>query len=103
LFSTASADGTAIATSQIVNNDQADAAQSNHPAAKAMMAIEQPSDWVSVLSAKRGLNPLSIAPNFEDYFYEMMTAADYGDYWKVPDRNWSRVRLGDPGARCGNR
>ena len=65
------------------------AAQSNHPAAKAMMAIEQPSDWVSVLSAKRGLNPLSIAPNFEDYIFDMMTHGDYDDYWKQPDVNWS--------------
>ena len=65
------------------------AAQSNHPAAKAMMAIEQPSDWVSVLSAKRGLNPLSIAPNFEDYIFDMMTHGDYDDYWKQADVNWS--------------
>lgn len=66
------------------------AAQSNHPAAKAMMAIEQPADWVSMLPAKRGLNPLSIAPNFEDYIFDMMTHGDYDDYWKQPDVNWSQ-------------
>jgi putative CocE/NonD family hydrolase len=66
------------------------AAQSNHPAAKAMMAIEQPADWISVLPAKRGLNPLSIAPNFEDYIFDMMTRGDYDDYWKQPDVNWSQ-------------
>lgn len=65
------------------------AAQNNHPEAKAMMSLERPSDWVSVLSAKRGLNPLSIAPNFEDYIFDMMTHGNYDDYWKQPDVNWS--------------
>jgi uncharacterized protein len=65
------------------------AAQSNHPEAKAMMMVEKPADWVSVLSAKRGLNPLSIAPNFEEYIFDMMTHGDYDDYWKQPDVNWA--------------
>ena len=65
------------------------AAQSNHPAAKAMLTLERPADWVSVLPAKRGLNPLSIAPNFEDYIFDMMTRGDYDSYWKQADVNWS--------------
>jgi uncharacterized protein len=65
------------------------AAQSNNAEAKAMMQVEKPADWVAVLPGKRGLNPLSIAPNFEDYIFDMMTRADYDDYWKQPDVNWS--------------
>lgn len=65
------------------------AAQSNNAEAKAMMALEQPADWVAVLQAKRGLNPLSIAPNFEEYIFDMMTHGDYDDYWKQPDVNWA--------------
>jgi len=65
------------------------AAQGNNAAAKAMMTLERPADWVSMLSAKRGLNPLSIAPNFEEYIFDMMTHGDYDDYWKQPDVNWA--------------
>jgi putative CocE/NonD family hydrolase len=38
---------------------------------------------------RKGLSPLSVAPNFEDYVLEMMTHADYDDYWKHPDVNWA--------------
>ena len=65
------------------------AAQNKNAAAKAAATSEKMVDWVGSLNAKKGLTPLATAPNFEDYFYEMMTAADYGEYWKVPDRNWS--------------
>lgn len=65
------------------------AEQRNNPAARAMMLAETPSDWIGVLAGKRGLTPLAIAPNFEGYIFEMMTRADYDDYWKQPDVNWS--------------
>jgi hypothetical protein len=32
---------------------------------------------------------LSIAPNFEDYIFDMMTRGDYDEYWQQPDVNWS--------------
>jgi putative CocE/NonD family hydrolase len=66
------------------------AEQDNQAAARAVMQQEKPADWVAVLHAKRGLNPLSIAPNFEEYIFDMMTRGDYDDYWKQPDVNWSR-------------
>jgi uncharacterized protein len=65
------------------------ATQTNHPEARALVAAENVADWISVLPAKRGLNPLSIAPNFEDYIFDMMTHGDYDAYWKQPDVNWS--------------
>ncbi|MBK8505074.1 MAG: CocE/NonD family hydrolase [Saprospiraceae bacterium] len=31
---------------------------------------------------------MSIAPNFEDYFFEELTHGDYDDYWKETGINW---------------
>jgi hypothetical protein len=65
------------------------AAQNNDPTAKALVASEAPADWIGALSGRRGFTPLAIAPNFEEYIYDMMTRADYDAYWKQPDVNWS--------------
>lgn len=65
------------------------AAQTKNPLARAAARDQKVADWVGILHAKRGQNPLSIAPNFEEYFFEILTRADYDDYWKQPDRNWS--------------
>ena len=65
------------------------AEQTNHPEAKALVMAEKPSDWIGVLHGKRGLNPLTIAPNFEEYIFDMMTRGDYDAYWQQPDVNWS--------------
>lgn len=65
------------------------AAQTKNPEARAMARSEKAVDWVGVIHGKRGVNPLAVAPNFEDYFFEIMTTADYGDYWMKGDRNWS--------------
>lgn len=65
------------------------AAQTKNPAAREEARREKAVDWVGVLHAKRGLNPLSLAPNFEDYIFELMTHGDYDGYWKQPEVNWS--------------
>jgi hypothetical protein len=65
------------------------AAQTNNPVAREAMQHENAVDWVGVLHAKRGLNPLSFAPNFEDYIFDLMTKSDYDDFWKQPEVNWS--------------
>jgi putative CocE/NonD family hydrolase len=45
--------------------------------------------WLEALPLRKGLNPLSVAPNFEDYILEMATHGDYDDdYWKHRDVNW---------------
>ncbi len=64
-------------------------AQTKNPLAKAAATEARAADWVAAIGTARGLNPLSLAPNFEDFFFEMMTNASYGEYWKHPDRNWS--------------
>ncbi|MDA2924617.1 CocE/NonD family hydrolase, partial [Acidobacteria bacterium AH-259-L09] len=38
---------------------------------------------------RKGLSPLSLAPNFENYIFEMLTHAAYDDYWKQLGLNWS--------------
>jgi putative CocE/NonD family hydrolase len=65
------------------------AANPNNAAAREYLKSEKVADWVGVIHAKRGLNPLTHAKNFEDYIFELMTHGDYDDYWKAPDMNWS--------------
>jgi putative CocE/NonD family hydrolase len=64
------------------------AAESDDPVVRATLEQESIHDWILSLPFRRGLNPLSGAPNFEDYVLEMMTHSDYDDYWKHPDTNW---------------
>jgi len=58
------------------------------PVIRAMLERENVADWLQSLPLRRGLNPLSVAPNFEDYVLEMATHSDYDDYWQHPDVNW---------------
>lgn len=46
-------------------------------------------DWYQALPFRRGLNPLSIAPEYEQYFFEEFTQSDYSDYWRTISLNWS--------------
>lgn len=64
------------------------AAETSDPLVKEMLRQETVGDWLTSLPLRKGLNPLSAAPNFEDYILEMMTHADYDDYWKQLDVNW---------------
>lgn len=50
---------------------------------------EKAKTWIRDIASTRGKNPLSAEPSFEDYYYEILTHAEYDDYWKHPDRNWS--------------
>ncbi len=63
-------------------------AETDDPNVRAMLEEERVQDWLRALPLRKGLNPLSVAPNFEDYVLTMMTRADYDDYWKHPDINW---------------
>ncbi|MCB0668863.1 MAG: CocE/NonD family hydrolase [Saprospiraceae bacterium] len=58
------------------------------PIIKAHFENEKLDDWYQAWPLKKGLNPLSIAPNFEDYFFEELTHGDYDDYWKETGINW---------------
>jgi putative CocE/NonD family hydrolase len=63
--------------------------QSNDPTASRLMEHEKAADWIAALRARDGLTPLAIAPHYEKYMFDMMTRADYDDYWKQGDVNWS--------------
>ena len=47
------------------------AAETRAPFVRAMLEREVSTEWVSAVPFRRGLNPLSVAPNFEDYFLTM--------------------------------
>lgn len=49
---------------------------------------EKINDWYSAWPFRKGLSPLSIAPNFEDYILEELTHTDYDEYWQKMGINW---------------
>ncbi|MGH8245964.1 MAG: CocE/NonD family hydrolase, partial [Gammaproteobacteria bacterium] len=65
------------------------AAETADPRVRELLKQENPRDWLAGLPFRKGLNPLSIVPSFEDQILEMMTHGDYDDYWKHPDINWA--------------
>ena len=64
------------------------AAETSDPVIKSLLDIDSINHWLTAMPIRKGLNPLSVSPNFEDYILEMMTHADYDDYWKHLDVNW---------------
>jgi len=62
--------------------------ETDNPVVRDMLDIEKAIHWFQALPLKKGLNPLSIVPNFEAYIFEMMTHSDYDDYWKDIGTNW---------------
>ena len=63
--------------------------ETEDPLVKAHLKASPIESWLQALPLRKGMNPLSIAPNFEDYILEMATHGDYDDdYWKHRDVNW---------------
>jgi uncharacterized protein len=60
------------------------------PVVKLMLTKESVTDWYSALPLRRGLSPLAIAPNFEEYYLDEATRSDYGPYWQSIGMNWDR-------------
>jgi len=58
------------------------------PVVKQMLTREKVEDWYAALPLRKGLNPLSIAPNFEEYYFEEATHSDYTEEWKRIGLNW---------------
>ena len=63
--------------------------ETDDPVIKEMFTRERVADWFQRLPLKRGRNPLSVSPNFEDYIFKMMTHSDYDDFWKQMGVNWA--------------
>ncbi|MDH3733518.1 MAG: CocE/NonD family hydrolase [Gemmatimonadota bacterium] len=64
------------------------AAASDDPAVRERLASEPVSEWFDQTPFRPGENPLSVAPNFEDYYLTMQNEGDYDDYWRGIGRNW---------------
>lgn len=58
------------------------------PIVRSHFELEEIENWYQAWPFRKGLNPLSIAPNFEDYILEEVTHSDYDDYWKEMGINW---------------
>jgi uncharacterized protein len=65
------------------------AADTRDPAVKALLKREKVEDWYLVQPMKRGLNPLSVNPEYEAWYLDFYEHADYDAFWKDPMVNWS--------------
>jgi putative CocE/NonD family hydrolase len=64
------------------------AADANDEVAKKFIDSEKVTDWYSALPFRKGLNPLSIVPEYEGYILDEMTRSDYSEFWQGPGLNW---------------
>ena len=58
------------------------------PAVKALLTQEKVEDWYALQPMRRGLNPLSGAPEYEAWYLDFFEHADYDAFWKDPMVNW---------------
>lgn len=64
-------------------------ADARSPAVKKLLEQEKVEDWYAVQPMRRGLNPLSVVPEYEAWYMDFFEHADYDAYWKDPMLNWS--------------
>jgi uncharacterized protein len=60
------------------------------PIAKALLTKEDVNDWYAALPLRKGLSPLSIAPNFEGYYLDEATRSDYDEHWATLGMQWEK-------------
>jgi hypothetical protein len=63
------------------------------PVVKEMLTKEKVTDWYTALPLRKGLNPLSIAPNFEGYYLDEATHSDYDEHWQGIGMQWEKLLL----------
>jgi putative CocE/NonD family hydrolase len=64
------------------------AVESKDPVVRERFKNEDLFAWVASMPLRRGLNPLSVAPNIEDYILKMLTSSDDSPYWHDMGLNW---------------
>ncbi len=64
------------------------AAVTDFPSVRERLERESPADWFPLTPFRKGENPLSAAPNFEDYYLRMQNHGDYDAYFRGIGRNW---------------
>ncbi len=52
-----------------------------------ILAIEKADEWLHALPLRKGQNPLSVSPDFEEYYLKQATQGD-ADWWKGLGVNW---------------
>ncbi len=63
-------------------------ADAKTPDVKALLTKEKVEDWYALQPMRRGLNPLSVAPEYEAWYLDFFEHADYDAFWKDPMVNW---------------
>ena len=61
---------------------------SKDPVVRARLQQERLVDWYTALPLRKGLSPLSSAPNYENYYLDEATHADDDAYWQSISMNW---------------
>ncbi|HEX2726624.1 MAG TPA: CocE/NonD family hydrolase, partial [Beijerinckiaceae bacterium] len=65
------------------------AADAPNPAVRKLLAREKVENWYGAQPMRRGLNPLSVVPEYESWYMDFFEHADYDAFWKDPMVNWS--------------
>jgi putative CocE/NonD family hydrolase len=65
------------------------AADAPNAAVKKSLEQNKVEDWYLAQPMRRGLNPLSVAPEYEAWYLDFFEHADYDAFWKDPMVNWS--------------
>ena len=65
------------------------AADAPNPSVRKLLEREKVEDWYGVQPMRRGLNPLSVVPEYEGWYLDFFEHADYDAFWKDPMMNWS--------------
>jgi uncharacterized protein len=60
------------------------------PITKALLSKEDVNAWYTALPLRKGLSPLSIAPNFEGYYLDEATRSDYDEHWATLGMQWEK-------------
>jgi len=60
------------------------------PVTKGMLSKEDVNAWYSALPIRKGLSPLSIAPNYERYYLDEATHSDYDAHWDTLGMQWEK-------------
>jgi uncharacterized protein len=60
------------------------------PVVKGMLSKEDVTAWYAALPIRKGLSPLSVAPNYEGYYLDEATQSDYGAHWDTLGMQWEK-------------
>jgi uncharacterized protein len=60
------------------------------PVTKSMLSKEDVTAWYAALPIRKGLSPLSIAPNYERYYLDEATHSDYDAHWDTLGMQWEK-------------